>query len=196
MELTKHTFGKGLYVHCIRSTCPGKEFQHVSYEDWLLSTRADWSKKCRAGYQSQVWYIHIFRWHSDMFLKNEVTWRLILLNTKPSLNELLSSWHVGELSCFIITTLTEAGISVCLPPCYPHIYIIFPPPALPWCVLLSSSPFLCYALPGSSPGLKHRRRLASQWSNFTAVDADVKRSKRHLLFLLRPPYPPAWQKGY
>lgn len=42
----------------------------------------------------------------------------------------------------------------------------------------------------SSPGWLHRRRLASQGSKFTAVDADVIRSNRHLLFLLLPPHPP------
>lgn len=42
-------------------------------------------------------------------------------------------------------------------------------------------------LPASSPGWLHRRRLASQWSKFTAVDADVIRSNRHLLFPMLPP---------
>lgn len=47
------------------------------------------------------------------------------IQTKPSLTELVSFWHVGELSCFIITALIDAGISFRLPPCYPHIFLIF-----------------------------------------------------------------------
>lgn len=78
--------------------------------------------------------------------------------------------HVGELCCFIIAVLTlpqRQGISVCLPPSLLH-----PPPPLILYVPLLFSVIAIHCLVPPH-GLQHRRRLASQWSNFTAVDADV-----------------------
>lgn len=90
---------------------------------------------------------------------------------------------------------SHRGRDLCLSPSLLSSYIHHPPPALPCCALLSSSPFLCYSLPGSSLGLKHRRRLASQWSNFTAVDADVKRSKKAPAISAATPIPPHLAEG-
>lgn len=51
-------------------------------------------------------------------------------------------------------------------------------------------------LPGCSPEwLCRRRALASQSSKFTAVDAAVRRSNRHLLFLPLPRIPGAGEEG-
>lgn len=62
--------------------------------------------------------------------------------------------------------------------------------------LLAVAAASCRTLPGCSPEWLCRRRvLASQSSKFTAVDAAVKRSNRHLLFLPLPRIPGAGEEG-
>lgn len=75
--------------------------------------------------------------------KRKVSGDEVSVNMEPSQTELLSSWHGGELGCFIITVLTitprQGSLSASLPAC-PHTLIIFsfPPPPPPFASVSSS----------------------------------------------------------
>lgn len=143
---------------------------------WLLLSNYH-SNRCSAT-DSEVFMVslslHILSWQRGRYQGMDVC----EYGAEPRWALVVVAWRRTQLFHHHCPhNYTQAGISVCLPACYPHRFIVFsfplPPLAL---LLLSSSLSIRRTLPGSSPGLQHRRRLASQWSNFTAVDADVKRS--------------------
>lgn len=124
-----------------------------------------------------------------------------LAQTSLSQTGLLPTQHRGELGSFIIT----AALTVSLPHTHTHPtkgrqgFLSSSPLSLRSahrCRLLDAAAASRRTLPGCSPEwLCRRRELASQRSKFTAVDADVKRSNRHLLFLLLPRIPGAGEEG-
>lgn len=131
------------------------------YTPYWITVSVCHSDRNRGTGGGRHWGIYGFLKHSHPLLRAErasVNMELIQI-------ERWLSWHGGELGCFIITALkitpSQGSLSASLPTLFHLTY------SLSFSLLLPSphsyfpSLFLRHTLPGSSPGLQHRRRLAS-----------------------------------
>lgn len=74
---------------------------------------------CYLAMTGRLMFCSLLKAFTPLLSSRKLSGGWLSVNTKPSQAELLSVWHVGELSCFIITVLTitprQGSLSVSLP---------------------------------------------------------------------------------